>query len=191
MLIIHKDMKKSNVFSSTYVLYINIFLPEFLSYLINVLTKFKQKVIILNMKQETDIIKGDKVVVLRGDYKGLRGIIDEIQEDTVKVIFPEDTVLLPIKTLQNFSAAARKAWQTRPYRAAGRPKDLEHAPKRMVSLRLDATLWDELGKAVEMGKIRSREAAVNQWLREKLDILWVQENEVVTAEDNGGMLDEQ
>ncbi len=50
----------------------------------------------------------------------------------------------------------------------------------MVSLRLDIGVWDELGKAVEAGMIRSREAAVNQWLREKLDELWKQGNNAIT-----------
>ena len=134
-----------------------------------------------------DFKKGDKVVVLRGEYRGLRGTLDDIEGSTVRVMFPDSSVVLPIALLQNFSAAARKAWQTRPYRATGRPKDPALPPKRMVSLRLDLHVWDELGKAVELGIIRSREAAVNQWLREKLDLLWQHHEHIGNKDDEGSM----
>ncbi|HMH09790.1 MAG TPA: hypothetical protein VK553_03720, partial [Candidatus Nitrosopolaris rasttigaisensis] len=70
-----------------------------------------------------------------------------------------------------------KAWQTRPTRGVGRPKDPDLSPKHMVSLRLEVEVWDDLGRAVEAGLIRSREAAVNQWLRKKLDELWLKNAE--------------
>jgi hypothetical protein len=126
------------------------------------------------MNQDIDIKKGDKVLILRGDYQGQRGIIDDIQEYTVTVVLPACVTTLSIDYLQNFSSAARKAWLTRPNRSAGRPRDPDLVPKRMVSLRLEAEVWDELGRAVEEGIIRSREAAVNQWLHEKLDELRMQ-----------------
>ncbi len=128
------------------------------------------------MDEAIDIMKGDKVVVLRGEYQGLRGTIDDIEGNSARVGFLDSSAVLPIAQLQNFSAAARKAWQTRPYRSSGRPKDPALPPKRMISLRLEVGVWD--GKAVEAGMIRSREAAVNQWLREKLDGLWKQGNNV-------------
>jgi KOW motif len=134
-----------------------------------------------------DNIKGDKVLVLRGEHQGLRGIIDDIQGDTAIVVFSDGTATLPIALLQNFSSAARKAWRTRPKRAAGRPKDPDLPPKRMVSLRIDEKLWDELGKAVEVNMIRSREAAVNQWLREKLDELWRQRNGFDSKDEKEGI----
>ena len=130
------------------------------------------------MDESIDIMKGDKVVVLRGEYRGLRGTVDDIEGNSVRVVFLDRSALLQISQIQNFSAAARKAWQTRPYRSSGRPKDPALPPKRMISLRLDVGVWDELGKAVEAGMIRSREAAVNQWLRERLDELWKQGNNV-------------
>jgi len=139
------------------------------------------------MDESIDIMKGDKVVVLRGEYQGLRGTIDDIEGNSVRVMFPDSSAILPKALLQNFSAAARKAWQTRPYRATGRPKDPDLPPKRMVSLRLDLHVWDELGKAVELGIIRSREAAVNQWLREKLDVLWQHHENFGNEDDEGGM----
>jgi hypothetical protein len=123
------------------------------------------------MEKENDIIKGDKVIMLRGEYRGMRGTIEDLQDNMAKVSFSNHEDWVPTDLLQNFSAAARKAWQTRPDRAAGRKKN-PNISKRMISLRLDADLWDELGKAVELGLIRSREAAVNQWLRERLNDLW-------------------
>jgi uncharacterized protein (DUF4415 family) len=126
------------------------------------------------MGEVFDIKKGDKVVVLRGNYKGLHGTIDSTHENSAIVILlkSEGIITLPIELLQNYSSAARKAWRTRPKRATGRPKDPDIRPKRMISLRLDIDLWEELRQATEAGLIRSREAAVNQWLREKLDELW-------------------
>ena len=42
----------------------------------------------------------------------------------------------------------------------------------MVSLRLDIDLWNELAKASELGLISSREQAVNEWLRQRVDQLF-------------------
>jgi hypothetical protein len=99
------------------------------------------------------------------------------------VQLPDDTVMLPTSYLQNYSSAARKAWKTRPFRATGRPKDPTLEPKKMVSLRLDVSLWEELGKATKLKLIRSREAAVNLWIREKLDELWQQHGTVARLEE--------
>ena len=138
------------------------------------------------MDRAYDFNKGDKVVILRGEYKGIRGVIRDIQGEKVDVALPEGNAVLSITTIQNFSSAARKAWRTRPDRATGRPKDPTLSPKRMVSLRMDLSVWDELGKAVEMKKIRSRESAVNQWLREKLDELWNQGDGTESKDNEGG-----
>src|SRR5436305_8226579 len=96
------------------------------------------------MNEVEEHIKGDKIVVLRGKYKGLRGTILDITGNDAQVQLHDDTVMLPTSYLQNYSSAARKAWKTRPVRATGRPKDPTLEPKKMVSLRLDASLWEEL-----------------------------------------------
>ena len=139
------------------------------------------------MNSAYDFNKGDKVVILRGEYKGIHGVIRDIQGEKVDVALPEGNAVLSITALQNFSSAARKAWRTRPDRGTGRPKDITLSPKRMVSLRIDVGVWDDLGKAVELGIIRSREAAVNQWLREKLDVLWQHQENFGNEDDEGGM----
>jgi metal-responsive CopG/Arc/MetJ family transcriptional regulator len=41
----------------------------------------------------------------------------------------------------------------------------------MVSLRIDVDLWERLGEAVEQGILPSREQAINEWVREKLESL--------------------
>ncbi len=50
----------------------------------------------------------------------------------------------------------------------GRPRT---STKKMVSMRLDVEVWEELGKAKQAGKIRSREQFVNDVLREKVEAL--------------------
>ena len=114
---------------------------------------------------------GDKIAVLRGARQGARGVIHLVSAEAVVVRFPDGTESLPVGALVNYSAAARRAWQTRPHRAVGRPKDPRIPPKRMVSLRLDVEVWEGLRRAAEMGLIGSRESAVNTWLREKLEEL--------------------
>jgi hypothetical protein len=39
----------------------------------------------------------------------------------------------------------------------------------MVSLRVDVDVWKALGRAADLGLITSREQAVNEWLRERLE----------------------
>jgi hypothetical protein len=112
---------------------------------------------------------GDKVQITKGPRRGDRGTIAQIGPDAALVDLDNEAVSVPLDWTRNFSLAARKAWRTRPDRAAGRPRDPELPRKRMVSLRIEVDLWDALGKAAEGGLIRSREAAVNEWLREKLN----------------------
>lgn len=50
----------------------------------------------------------------------------------------------------------------------GRPRT---STKKMVSMRLDVEVGEELGKAKQAGKIRSREQFVNDVLREKVEAL--------------------
>jgi KOW motif-containing protein len=118
-----------------------------------------------------DTRKGDKVLVLEGPQRGLRGTIEEVRQNRAVVTLGDTVITVSLTSLQNFSAAARKAWQTRPSRGVGRRKNPTLPAKRMVSIRLLEEVWDALGRAVEAGLIRSREAAVNEWLKEKLDTL--------------------
>lgn len=111
---------------------------------------------------------GDKITVLHGSRQGVRGIVENADSKSVIVRFTDGTQTIPLSAILNYSGAARKAWQTRPARAVGRPRDPDLPRKKMVSLRLDAELWQRLGIAVQAGLIRSRESAINEWLQEKL-----------------------
>lgn len=111
---------------------------------------------------------GDKVSMLRGSRQGARGIIEDTTDGKATVRFSDGKEVVLLSALLNYSAAARKAWQTMPNRAVGRPKDPSIPRKKMVSLRLDSELWEQLGAAVRAGLLHSRESAINGWLREKL-----------------------
>ncbi len=124
---------------------------------------------------------GDKVRVRTGPHKGDRGILQGEENDLLELKLDSgEVLLLEPEKLTNFSLAARRAWNVMPKRA-GRP--LSSVPrKKMVSMRLDIDLWQQLGYAVELGLIHSREHAVNRWIRECLDEL-LRGNLVGTSED--------
>jgi len=126
---------------------------------------------------------GDKVRVRVDPYRGLRGVIDAVHNGVLRVRLATDGVVdLNPSDITNYSLAARRAWEAMPKRA-GRPP----APgprKKMVSLRLDAELWERLGQAVERGLVRSREQAVNTWVRDQLDALF----EATTDESNDSVV---
>lgn len=114
---------------------------------------------------------GDKVLVRDGDHAGQRGILLATGPDSVLIDIDGHHFQLPPVGLRNFSLAARKAWETMPSRKAGRPKNPDLPLKRVVTLRVEDELWRRLGAAAEAGLVRSREAAVNQWIKERLDEL--------------------
>jgi len=108
---------------------------------------------------------GDKVQVTAGERIGDRGVVTELRDGAVTVRFTDETVeSVGTGSIRNFSLAARRAWKTRPNRGVGRPRTSERR-KRPVTLRLEAELWDALALAVNAGKIRTREEAVNDWIR--------------------------
>jgi hypothetical protein len=111
---------------------------------------------------------GDKVLVLRGEHQGTKGIVTAVGEGVVDISFGSGSATVPFDAVQNFSAAARKAWRTRPLRAAGRPPTPAEKRKRMVSIRIEESVWRGLEDAAQAGLIQSREAIVNEWLRIKL-----------------------
>ncbi len=113
---------------------------------------------------------GDKVRVRTGPHKGNRGILQGEENDLLRLRLASGEVLLAEpENLTNFSLAARRAWSVMPKRA-GRPQSPQPR-KKMVSMRLDADLWRQLGHAAEIGLIQSREHAVNSWIRERLEEL--------------------
>jgi hypothetical protein len=114
---------------------------------------------------------GDKVRIRSGPHAKERGVVQakvgevlEIQLDTGLRIHagPEE--------ITNYSLAARRAWKVMPKRA-GRHQ-LTVPRKKMVSLRLNIDVLDDLDEAAELGLVPNKEQAVNTWLRQQLDLLF-------------------
>jgi uncharacterized protein (DUF4415 family) len=113
---------------------------------------------------------GDRIRIRSGNYTGARGVIRSELDGLLEVQLDEsDIVTVPIKDVTNYSLAARRAWQVMPKRA-GRPKG-QKPIKRMVSMRLDADVWNMLQEAADRGLIPNREKAVNDWVREQVILL--------------------
>jgi len=117
---------------------------------------------------------GDKVRIRSGSYIGAKGVIRAESDGLLEIQLDEGGIVsVPAKEMTNYSLAARRAWQAMPKRA-GRPQ-LATPRKKMVSIRIDVDVWNHLGEAVELGLIPNREEAVNTWLRERLDTLFIEE----------------
>lgn len=111
---------------------------------------------------------GDKIRIRAGPRAGCRGRIHAVSSSEIEVELDEGTYAsIQPSEITNYSLAARKAWQVMPKRA-GRPRLHESKRKKMVSIRIDRELWEQLGSAVDSGLIQSREAAINSWLRDGL-----------------------
>lgn len=115
---------------------------------------------------------GDKVRIRQGSNKGARGRVEEVMDESIVVRLDSgDPVITSFRDVTNYSLAARRAWQAMPSRSVGRPRAPDTASKRTVSIRIDIEVWRQLGEAAEKKLIPSREQAVNEWLREKVDAL--------------------
>lgn len=96
----------------------------------------------------------------------MRAVIVRLEDDLLVVDVDGEFTTVNARDVTNYSLAARKAWQTRPKRA-GRPR-LDEPRKRLISIRLDINLLDQLAVLSEQGLIPSREAAINDMLRNAL-----------------------
>jgi hypothetical protein len=131
-------------------------------------------------EQSSGFLAGDKVRIRGGPHRGLRGIVEGETDGIFEVeLEGGEIVHIPRHEVTNYSLAARKAWAKLP-KKAGRPKT-ELSTKRRVTVRIEAELWERLGAAAATGLIRSRESAINAWVREKLDSLNPQESGHVVA----------
>ena len=118
----------------------------------------------MGASEELDHRIGDKVRVLAEPAPGEKGILVAVAGERAQVQLSSGVTLsVAWEHLQNYSLGARRAWQTKPKRA-GRPPATGPSRKRMVSLRIDAQVWERLGLAVEQGLIVSREEVVNRLL---------------------------
>jgi hypothetical protein len=101
--------------------------------------------------------EADKVLLRSGPHAGKRGIITAIgTHDRLLVTLPEGVhVETRVKDIRNFSAAARKAWETTPSRPVGRPAG--RSMRRVsVTLRIDSVLWERFRKLETLAVIKSR-----------------------------------
>lgn len=120
-------------------------------------------------KDETFI--GDKVRIRSNAYAKKKGVVQAKAGELLEIQLDEGPLIhVEPSELTNYSLAARRAWQTMP-KQSGRPQ-LAVPRKRMVSLRLDIDVFDDLDKAAKSGLIPNKEQAVNNWLRQQLDLLF-------------------
>lgn len=113
---------------------------------------------------------GDKVRIRAGPHTGTRGIIHALTgSDLLIELNNGEVIAKDASEVTNFSLAARRAWQRMPKRA-GRPAS-KVGKKKLVSIRIEQDAWEQLGHAVELGLIRSREQAINAWIQDNLSQL--------------------
>jgi hypothetical protein len=137
-----------------------------------------------------DFYVGDKVRFREGQLKGEKGIVAEVTEATLKVLLSNAQIATASPSdLTNYSLAARRAWEIMPKRA-GRPQSTS-VRKKMVSMRLDSGVWADLGRAVALGLIQSREQAINNWLRDIVCELFERGVERPAGVEASAPLDEQ
>lgn len=111
-----------------------------------------------------DFQVGDKVSI-RENGGTSRGLVVELRPMTAIVETSDgQRNELPYGALTNFSAAARKAWATRPHRRVGRPRGAT-VQRTTVNLRIDSDVWDAIRDAERDGLIVVRTATINEWLR--------------------------
>ncbi len=117
-----------------------------------------------------DFQLGDKIRIRSGPHTGARGVIRAEVDGLLKIELDTNEITqVTLEEITNYSRAARRAWKAMPKRA-GRPKG-QKPVKRMVSMRLDADVWEMLQEAAERGLISNREKAVNDWVREQVVLL--------------------
>jgi uncharacterized protein (DUF4415 family) len=118
-------------------------------------------------------VPGDKVRMKAGRHAGERAVIDTVDGDKflVRLDASGQVVRVQAESVTNYSLAARKAWATEPDRAVGRRKGTKLCDRVSVTLRLDRDLWERFREMEGAGVIEDRTAAVNKWLRERLDEL--------------------
>lgn len=122
-------------------------------------------------RDSADHMPGDKVRIRIGPNAGRRGRIRAVSDAEIELELDDGTLTsVQSSEITNYSRAARKAWLVMPKRA-GRPRLDDSKRKKMVSVRIDRDLWEQLGNATDRGLVSSREAAINAWLRRNLDDL--------------------
>ena len=116
---------------------------------------------------------GDKVRLKRDAERTARGIVVRIvgQKLLVRLDGSDSKIRLKVDEVTNLSLAARKAWISMPDRQVGRKRGVRSRDRVSVTLRIDRELWERFRTLERDGSIEDRSAAINAWLRQKLDQL--------------------
>lgn len=116
---------------------------------------------------------GDKVRLKAGAHRGERGVVSSVEGDKLLVRLETSGLLVRVlpEAVINYSLAARKAWVTEPNRRVGRRKGTKLCDRVSVTLRIDRDLWERFRDLESASLIEDRTAAINSWLREKVDQL--------------------
>ncbi len=122
---------------------------------------------------------GDKVRLKVGPHSGERGVVDAVDgaKLLVRLEASGQVVRVLSESVTNYSLAARKAWVTEPNRGVGRRKGTKLCDRISVTLRIDRDLWERFKGMEGAGLIEDRTAAVNRWLREKMNELDAEDGE--------------
>lgn len=120
-----------------------------------------------------DHLVNDKLRIKSGDHSGLRATIVSVGDSELVVREDQGSSDLNVSMdeVQNYSLAARKAWQSMPERRVGRPPGTKRTDRMAVNLRIDCELWKRFQQAEADGVIGDRGAFVNRAIRNALDEL--------------------
>ena len=116
---------------------------------------------------------GDKIRIKTGVHLGQRGVVTAAGESQVAVRLDATGKIVEVSAtdIHNYSRAARKAWESMPDRAVGRPKGTRLCDRVSVTVRIDRIVWERFRAAESCGIISDRTATINHLLRQKLDEL--------------------
>jgi len=115
---------------------------------------------------------GDKVRILDGPAKGHRALVEFVSGEVLTVIASggeELRLRVPDSACRNYSAAARKAWNTNSVRSVGRPPGSKHH-RITISIRVDSDLWCRFKSKVAMtatGQSEVIEELLNDYIHQE------------------------
>jgi uncharacterized protein (DUF4415 family) len=119
-----------------------------------------------------DIRPKDKVRISIGPFAGERAVVEKVKAASLDLRLRDSSQLVTVEKdgINNFSAAARKAWKTMPERSVGRPRG-RTTNRRSVTLRLDESIWARFTVLEDQGEIPDRSSFIEQVLEERLNKL--------------------
>jgi hypothetical protein len=118
-----------------------------------------------------DIRPGDKIRVKHGPASSNRARVVSF-DGSIAVVALGSGQLVSVGRgeITNFSAAARRAWRSRPKRHVGRPRGIVK-DRISVTVRIDRLLWQRVRALEAAGILRERTEWLNTTLREAVEPL--------------------